>query len=139
MSMGHTSKFFAYSSSFTVLNILLFCTYQFVLLFFWRFYLFILRERGREGERGGKKHQCVIASYAPQLGTWPPTQVCALMGNVPELATLWFAGQHLIHTSQGPICTSYSLYLLAHSPPFSSQLMALQIISLILFLLCLFA
>ena len=26
------------------------------------FYLFIFRERGREGERQGKKHRCVVAS-----------------------------------------------------------------------------
>ena len=27
--------------------------------------LFIFRERGREGEREGEKHQCVVASHAP--------------------------------------------------------------------------
>ena len=27
------------------------------------FYLFIFRERGREGEREGEKHQCVVASH----------------------------------------------------------------------------
>ena len=32
------------------------------------FYLFIFRERGREGERGGKKHQCVVASHTPPTG-----------------------------------------------------------------------
>ena len=32
---------------------------------FKRFYLFIFRERGEEGEREGKKHQCVVASHAP--------------------------------------------------------------------------
>ena len=34
---------------------------------FWRFYLFIFRERGKEGERG-EKHQCVVASHAPPTG-----------------------------------------------------------------------
>ena len=29
----------------------------------------------------GKKHQCVVASLAPLLGTWPATQACALTGN----------------------------------------------------------
>ena len=29
------------------------------------FYLFIFRERGREGEKEGEKHQCVVASYTP--------------------------------------------------------------------------
>ena len=33
-----------------------------------RFYLFIFRERGREGEREGEKHQCVVASHVPPTG-----------------------------------------------------------------------
>ena len=37
-------------------------------IFFPRFYLFIFRERGREGEREGKKHQSVVASCAPPAG-----------------------------------------------------------------------
>ena len=32
------------------------------------FYLFIFRQRGREGEREGKEHQCVVASRAPPTG-----------------------------------------------------------------------
>ena len=32
---------------------------------FLRFYLFIFIEKGREGERAGEKHQCVVASCAP--------------------------------------------------------------------------
>ena len=32
------------------------------LCFFKRFYLFIFREGGKEGERKGEKHQCVVAS-----------------------------------------------------------------------------
>ena len=31
-----------------------------------------------EGERQGGKHQCVVASGVPLLGTWPATQACAL-------------------------------------------------------------
>ena len=43
-------------------------------------YLFL--ERGREGEREGEKHQCVVASrMPPQVGTWPATQACALTRN----------------------------------------------------------
>ena len=30
-----------------------------------KFYLFIFRERGREGEREGEKHHCVVASHVP--------------------------------------------------------------------------
>ena len=36
--------------------------------FFLRFYLFILRERGKEGEKEGEKHQCVAASCASPTG-----------------------------------------------------------------------
>ena len=30
--------------------------------------LFIFRERGREEERAGEKHQCVVASHVPPTG-----------------------------------------------------------------------
>ena len=33
-----------------------------------RFYVFIFRERGREGEREGEKQQCVVASHTPATG-----------------------------------------------------------------------
>ena len=32
------------------------------------FYLFIFRESGREGERQGEKHQCMVASPVPPTG-----------------------------------------------------------------------
>ena len=32
------------------------------------FYLFIFRQRGRVGEKGREKHQCVIASHVPRTG-----------------------------------------------------------------------
>ena len=35
---------------------------------FLRFYLFIYRERGMEGEREGEEHQCVVASHTPPTG-----------------------------------------------------------------------
>ena len=50
------------------------------IFFFLRFYLFIFREMGKEGEEG-EKHQCVVASHTPPLGTWPATQACPLTGN----------------------------------------------------------
>ena len=31
-------------------------------------YLFIFRDWGREGEREGEKHQCVVASHVPPTG-----------------------------------------------------------------------
>ena len=45
------------------------------------FFLILFTERGREGEKEGEKHECVVASCTPLLGTWPATQVCALTGN----------------------------------------------------------
>ena len=39
---------------------------------FLRFYLFIFREKGREGEREGEKHQCVVASHAAPTGDQGP-------------------------------------------------------------------
>ena len=37
-------------------------------LFLKRFYLFIFRQRRREGERKGEKHQCAVASRVPWTG-----------------------------------------------------------------------
>ena len=37
------------------------------ILFYWRF-LLIFRERGREGEKEGEKHQCVVASRTSPTG-----------------------------------------------------------------------
>ena len=44
------------------------CDNQFVFLFLLRFYLFILRETGMEGEKQRGKHQCVVASHTPATG-----------------------------------------------------------------------
>ena len=55
--------------------------YSSILQFLKRFYVFIFRQREREGERDGEKHQCVVASHATLLGTWPSTQACALTRN----------------------------------------------------------
>ena len=52
-----------------------------VFLFFLRFHVFILRERGREGEREEEKYQCVVAPHASHTGALPTTQACALTGN----------------------------------------------------------
>ena len=38
------------------------------LYIFKRFYLFIFRERGSEGEKEVEKHQCVVASHVPPTG-----------------------------------------------------------------------
>ena len=76
---------------------------KYSILFFLRFYLFIFRERRREGEREGENHQCVVASHAPatvdlahKSGMCPDQEsnqqplVCRMMLNP------------LSHSSQGP-------------------------------------
>ena len=50
-------------------------------LFILRFYLFIFRQRGREGKRGTETSMYGCLSCASPLGTWPVTQACALTGN----------------------------------------------------------
>ena len=67
-------------------------------------YLFIFRERGREGERAGEKYQYVVASHAL------PTGDLALNPDMcPNLESKWrplasrLALNPLSHTSQGPI------------------------------------
>ena len=44
--------------------IILYC----FLFFKKRFHLFIFREKGREGEREGEEHQCVVAFHMPPTG-----------------------------------------------------------------------
>ena len=54
--------------------------------FCWRFYLFIFRERGREGEREGEKHQRVVASQAPSTQDLAYTP-----GMCPDWESNWWA------------------------------------------------
>ena len=46
-----------------------------------RFYLFIFRQRRREGGREGDKQQCVVAFHMLHTGDLAHTQACALTGN----------------------------------------------------------
>ena len=72
--------------------------FVFFLYFLNRFYLFIFRHTGREGEREGEKHQCVVASHTPPTAT----QSCPLAGN--RTRSLLVYRQVLnpqSHTSQG--------------------------------------
>ena len=84
------------------------------LFYFFKDFIYLFLERGREGEREGEKHQCVVASHMPLLlGTWPTTQTCALIGNRtgdPLVCRLLLIP--LSHTSQGP---SSHLHLLFFS------------------------
>ena len=70
---------------------------------FLRFYLFIFRERGRDGEREGEKQQCVVASHTPPTGD---------LAHNPGMCPDWESNQQpfgvhklvlnpLSHTSQG--------------------------------------
>ena len=72
--------------------------------FFKRFYLFIFRERGKQGEREGEKHQCVVASHTPPTGDPAETQACTQTGNPINDPLI---GRPLLnplsHTSQDPL------------------------------------
>ena len=64
---------------------------------FLRLYLFIFRGRGREGEREGEKHQCVISclSLAPNWRPGPQLRHVTWLGIEPM--TLCFTGLQSIH------------------------------------------
>ena len=67
---------------------------DFILVFYFRFYLFIFREG--KGGREGEKHHCVVASHVPPTGG-----PGLLPRHAPWLgiqpASLWIAGQWSIH------------------------------------------
>ena len=72
-----------------------FCIIWFYFYFLKRFYLFIFRERGKEGERG-EKHQSVVASCVPPYrgpGLQPRHVPCLGI----KLVTLWLIGWHSTH------------------------------------------
>ena len=88
-------------------GLILIFNYSLHSIFFKRFYLFIFRERRREGERKGEKHQCVVASHTPPTGD---------LARNPGACPDWESNQGplthrpalnaLSHTSQAPICAS---------------------------------
>ena len=62
-------------------------------VFFKRFYFYIFRERGKEGEREGQKHQCVVASRAPPNG-----DLAHNPGTCPDWEWNWWSfGQRSVH------------------------------------------
>ena len=70
--------------------------FLYVYFYFLKDFIYLLLERGWEGETEGEKHQRVVASHefatrdlARNLGTCPRLGI--------EPATLWFAGWHSIH------------------------------------------
>ena len=67
---------------------------KFLLLFLKIIYLFIFRERGREGEREGAKQQCVVASYMPPTGDLAHNPgMCPELGIEPETLGLQTGAQ----------------------------------------------
>ena len=78
-------------------------------LFKKRFYLFIFREKGREGEREGEEHQCVVASHMPPTGDlahspsmcpnwesnwWPfHSQACVQSSELHQPGLMWLFRQ----------------------------------------------
>ena len=71
-------------------------------------FIYLLLERGEGREKEGKKHQCVRETpigcllHTPQLGIWPTTQACTLIGNqTSDLSVHRPALNPLTHTSQG--------------------------------------
>ena len=81
-----------------------------------RFYLFIFRQRGREGEREGEKHQCAAPLMCPLLGAWPAIQTRALVGNrTGDPLVHRPVLNPLSHTSQGQIWLFYCLHCFAFS------------------------
>ena len=69
--------------------------FMFVFVFQWkiifkRFNLFIFRDRGKEGEREGGKHQCVVASHVAPTGD---------QARNPGMCPDWESnGQTLVHS-----------------------------------------
>ena len=69
-----------------------------MLLLFFKDFIYLFLERGREGEREreGEKHPCVVASCVSPTGDMASNPgMCPSLGIKP--VTLWFAGQHSIH------------------------------------------
>ena len=61
--------------------------------FFFKILFIYFSERGREGEREGAKHQCVVASCVlPTEDMAYNPGMCPRLGIEP--VTLWFTGQH---------------------------------------------
>ena len=74
--------------------------YLLILFYFLKDFMYF--SKGREGERQREKHQCVVASHTPLLGTWPATQAQALAGNWTSNPLVHRPALNpLSHTSQG--------------------------------------
>ena len=75
---------------------------SFFLSSFLSFSLFIFRERGKEEEREGEKHQCVVASRMPPIGDLAQHPgMCPDWESTGDPLVLRLALNPLSHTSQG--------------------------------------
>ena len=73
--------------------------------FFFKIFIYLCFERGREGGREGEEHQCVVASHVPPNGG---------LAHNPGMCPDWESNQQplvcrpelnpLSYTSQGKIC-----------------------------------
>ena len=71
-------------------------SFQHIQIFFHTDFIYLFLERGREGQREGEKHQCVIASHRTLIGDLAHNPgMCLRLGIKP--VTLWFTGQHSSH------------------------------------------
>ena len=52
--------------------------------FFLRLFIYLFLESGREGEREGEKHQCVVASHTPPTG-----DLACNPGRCPDWESNW--------------------------------------------------
>ena len=65
-------------------------------IMFFKDFIYLFLERGREGEREGEKHRSVVASCTPHTGDLACNPgMWRRLGIEP--ATLWFTGRHSIH------------------------------------------
>ena len=91
-------------------------------LSFLRFYLYIFRERGREGEGGGENiYQLPLT--CPLLGTWPATQASTLTGNrTGDRLVHRLVLNPLSHTSQGFPYSLITVVLIANIFPMEKDI-----------------
>ena len=69
---------------------------------FFKDFIHLFLERGREGEREGENINVRLPLAHPLLGTWPATQACALTGNqTGNLLDCRLVLNPLSYTSQG--------------------------------------
>ena len=85
-------------------------------LFFLSFIYLFFRERGREGEREGEKHQCVVAAHMAPAGDLSHNPgMCPDLGI--KLVTLWFAAHAQSTEAHQPGLHFLIMTILAKSSP----------------------